>query len=333
MTALSQRVLGHQFMKTVGLVEAPLGSARSAALDMADCMQLMNLLEENPCRVVQKGKGGFTILHAAASRGCLKLLDQVFDLFEGNDRRFVDEREGIEVSLQEFYEAEATYSFYGKRVQKGTSAGGLNAFEFSWWSMGGCSARKCLYDGTRLDSRSSSSYQSEIFGSSMDSEGARPLLLGVLADYRSFYDTLHTKFEDDLDYNFVTDSEELRFHHACQWLRGFYNIYEIKEYVEVVIGGCAEKGPHVLKYLFQLRNVQGQTLLHVAMNSACLGDLVDLIPGRVLGEDADCLNVRDSRGWTALHCYASFEGPFSDSIFLHVLLVDGRADVNARVSG
>ena len=69
--------------KTAGLVEAPLGSAWSTALDMADCKQLMNLLEENPCRVVQKGKGGFTVLHAAAMRGCLKLLDQVFDLFQG----------------------------------------------------------------------------------------------------------------------------------------------------------------------------------------------------------------------------------------------------------
>ena len=49
---------------------------------------------------------------------------------------------------------------------------------------------------------------------------------------------------------------------------------EVKEYVEAVIGGCVEKGPHVLKYLFQLRNAQGQTPLHVAVEvSLVIGDL------------------------------------------------------------
>ena len=50
--ATSQRGLGQQYMKPVELVETPLGSAWSPALDNADCKQLMNLLEENPCRVV-----------------------------------------------------------------------------------------------------------------------------------------------------------------------------------------------------------------------------------------------------------------------------------------
>ncbi len=52
MAAPSQRDLGQKFMETVGLVEAPLRSAWSRALEWADCKQLMNLLEENPCRVV-----------------------------------------------------------------------------------------------------------------------------------------------------------------------------------------------------------------------------------------------------------------------------------------
>ena len=49
---------------------------------------------------------------------------------------------------------------------------------------------------------------------------------------------------------FVAYCEELRFQHTCQYLHSG----EVEEYVEAVIGGCVEKGPHVLKYLFQLRN-------------------------------------------------------------------------------
>ena len=112
MAALSQRDLGQKFMETVGLVEAPLRSAWSRALEWADCKQLMNLLEENPWWVVQKGKGGITVLHAAAIRGCLKLLDQVFDLFQGDDDRFVDEREGIDLSLQELCKAKSNIIIY-----------------------------------------------------------------------------------------------------------------------------------------------------------------------------------------------------------------------------
>ena len=166
-------------------------------------------------------------------------------------------------------------------------------------------------------------------------EGAdeEKLLLEVLADHRSLLtDRLITKFEEDVNYNFVADCEELRFHHACQCL--YYEGGEFKEYVEVVIAGCVEKGSHVLNYLFQLRNAQGQTPLHVALKSGSLGDLVGLIPRGESGkENAYCLNMRDSRGWTALHCCASFEVSFEGvPNQLDVLLEDGRADVNARVS-
>ena len=105
----------HQwFMQIVGLVKAPLGSTWLAALDNADCKQLMNLLEENPCRVVQKGKRGVTVLHAAAMRGCLKLLDQVFDLFQGDNHLFVDKTEGINLSLQEPCKAKGIIAMFGR---------------------------------------------------------------------------------------------------------------------------------------------------------------------------------------------------------------------------
>ena len=320
--------------KTVGLVEAPLGSAWSAALDKADCKQLMKLLVQSPCQVVQKGKGRFTVLHAAAMRGCLKLLDQVFEIFQGKDCRFVNEREGIVLSLQELCKAEGIYS---RRNEDIIGATGLTAAEFAWWSMGECKARKYLNKGAWRERFSS--YQSEIFGSSMYSEGddeenpsPSMLLYQVLVNHSSLLTVrMRSAFEEDLDYNFVNDCEELRFHHACQYL---YK-KEFLDYVEAVIWGCVEKGPHVLKYLFQLRNAQGQTPLHVALKyvgvyySSCC-HLVRLIPVQVSGEILpECLDMPDSRGWTVLHCCASLQDLSYD---LDELLKDGRANVNARVA-
>jgi hypothetical protein len=308
--------------KAAGLAEAPPGSPWLEALDSMDCKQLMNLLQENPCRVVEKSKAGFTVVHAAAMRGCLKLLDQVFDLLKDNDR-FVNEEEGIEVSLQELLKAETNL----ENAEKAR----LTAFELAWWSMGDYECREYLLKGERR-SGTFLSYQSKIFGSSIDPEvddeessSTRALLLGVLADHRSLLsERAHSAFEEDVEYNFVADCEELRFHHACQ----YRNIFVYREYVAAVIGGCVEKGPHVLKYLFQLRNAQGQTPLHLAQKTIFVFHLVGLIPGGESGqENAECLNMPDSRGWTALHC-ASIIDDLTD---LNLLLEDRRVDVNATV--
>jgi ankyrin repeat protein len=324
--------------KAAGLAEAPPGSPWLEALDSMDCKQLMNLLQENPCRVVEKSKAGFTVVHAAAMQGCLKLLDQVFDLLKDNDR-FVDEEEGIEVSLQELLKAEIDWEF-GEN-------GRLTAFELAWWSMGDYECQHYLLNWERR-SGTFLSYQSKIFGSSIDPEvddeespSTRALLLGVLADHRSLLsESMRSEFEEDLKYNFVADCEELRFHHACEWY-----IYDsnYKEYIKAVIGGCVEKGPHVLKYLFQLRNAQGKTPLHLARMTDFRDLLVHLIPGGESGqENAECLNMPDSRGWTALHC-ASAQDNFNylnvllkasaqDNFnYLNVLLKDRRVDVNATV--
>ena len=239
-----RKVLTARPRKVVGLVEAPPRSPWSEALDNADCKQLMILLLENPCRVAQKGKAGFTVVHAAAKRGCLELLDQVFDLFNDNDR-FVDEKEGIELSLQELLKAETNL----ESVEKAR----LTAFELAWWSMGDYKCRDYLVKG-RPDEETFLSYQCKIFGSSIDSvavdeesSSPRALLLGVLADYRSiFSETMHSRFEEDVEYNFVAHCEELRFHHAIKDASiGHYPVY-----VQAMIGGCVEKGPHVLNYLF-----------------------------------------------------------------------------------
>ena len=319
--------------KAAGLVEALPGSPWLEALDRGDCKQLMHLLQENRCLVVQKSKAGRTVVHAAAWRGCLKLLDQVFDLFEHNGR-FVDEEQGIEVSLQELLEAETNWD----DVEKAR----LTAFELAWWSMGEYKCRDYLLEGTRWIG-TFLSYQSKIFGSSIDSEvddeegsSPRALLRGVLADHRSLLsETINSWFEEGVEYNFVNDCEELRFHHACQCLyKWWYEEYVkgvIRKYVYAVIGGCVEKGPHVLRYLFQLRNAQGETPLHLLLKSlsdSCYLNLMMIIPGGESRQDnAECLNMRDSKGWTVLHC-ASAQGNLNT---LNVLLEDRRVDVNATV--
>ena len=320
-----RKVLTARPRKVVGLVEAPPRSPWSEALDNADCKQLMILLLENPCRVAQKGKAGFTVVHAAAKRGCLELLDQVFDLFNDNDR-FVDEKEGIELSLQELLKAETNL----ESVEKAR----LTAFELAWWSMGDYKCRDYLVKG-RPDEETFLSYQSKIFGSSVasvaddeESSSPRALLLGVLADHRSLLsETMRSGFEEDVEYNFVADCEELRFHHACQQVEP--NSYFT--YVEAVTRGCVGKGRHVLKYLFQLRNAQGETPLHLLVKNyiGTIPYVLSLIPRGESGqENAECVNMRDSRGWTALHCASTVEG---ESIKVEVLLAEERTDVNAKV--
>jgi hypothetical protein len=116
----------------------------------------MNLLQDNPCLVGQKSNAGSTVVHAAAERGCLKLLHQVFDLFK--DYRFVDEEEGIEVSLQELLKAETNL----ENAEKAK----LTAFELAWWSLGDYKCRDYLLEGERR-SGTFLSYQSKIFGSSI----------------------------------------------------------------------------------------------------------------------------------------------------------------------
>ena len=276
--------------KTNGLVEAPPGSPWLEELQKADCKQLMNLLQESPCLVVQKSKGGFTVVHAAAMRGCLKLLDQVFDLFK-DKCRFVDEEEGIELSLQDLLKAESicrSKGNFGRTYddsvnEEGIGEARLTAAEYAWWSMGDYECRDYLLHGGGY-SKPFLSNQSGTFGSSIGSEvddeespPPRPVLLGVLACHRRLLsDRMRSRFQEDLDYNFVADCEELRFHHACENL-----IFDgdCRRYVEAVIRGCVEKGPHVLRHLFQLRNAQGQTPLHLALESHSNHYLVRLIPG------------------------------------------------------
>ena len=130
-----------------------------------------------------------------------------------------------------------------------------------------------------------------------------------------------------MDYNFVADCEELHFHRAVRDL----GWREVTRYVKAVIGGCVEKGTYVLRYLFQLRNAQGQTPLHVAVEYQTSLDLVRLIPGGESGrENAECLNMRDSRGYTALHLASA---QFDRTYYLDVLLEDGRADVDPIGTG
>jgi hypothetical protein len=137
---------------------------------------------------------------------------------------------------------------------------GLTVFELARWSMGDYECRDYLRKGeSRLGTFLS--YQSKIFRSYIDSEvddeessSLRAVLLRILADHISLLsDRMRSSFQDNKDYNFVADCEELRFHEACQWIL----VEDYSEYVEVVIGGCVEEGPAVLKYLFQLRNAQG----------------------------------------------------------------------------
>ena len=72
-------------------------------------------------------------------RGCLKLIDQVFDLFK-DKCRFVDEEEGIELSLQDLLKAESicrSKGNFGRTYddsvnEEGIGEARLTAAEYAW---------------------------------------------------------------------------------------------------------------------------------------------------------------------------------------------------------
>jgi ankyrin repeat protein len=86
----------------------------------------------------------------------------------------------------------------------------------------------------------------------------------------------------------------------------------------------------VLQELFQLKDAQGRTPLHVAVDHgrATTQELMDLLPKEA--EFADCINARDGAGRTPLHRAVANNLGFSYSRVAEILVNDIRTDVNAE---
>jgi len=292
-----------------GFSEAAADSAWYLALERQDCKALMALLEENPCLMAQTGPKGWTVLHAAAHRGCLQLLEQVRSLCDNAQLQFVDEGSGIKVAWDDLlgakcgtFEAEAHHMAWftcTREVWRGLRYGGIGIGSFS---------------GTRQSSRDASQHMTDKLVEIMQREDVE----------EAFELFLKEKYQVDPDYNFVLDRKELQFHYACGQLA--------LKYLGTIVDGCIDgRSEHdaqvvsLLTYLFQLHNAQGQTPLHVALAYGNFYRIWHMLPRGDARKG--CLNAKDVRGWTVLHCAAATKDHFALEL---QVLHDERVEVNER---
>jgi hypothetical protein len=123
--------------------------------------------------------------------------------------------------------------------------------------------------------------------------------------------TLKQAFEDDVDYSFVERGRHLLcVHVACKHAH-------LVEFLQRVKRHTKSGGNHLLQALFELRDAQGRTLLHVAVDEDGLGDnsrdieianivtraveILDVVPACNAVTSHICLNARDAAGRTPLH--------------------------------
>jgi hypothetical protein len=124
--------------------------------------------------------------------------------------------------------------------------------------------------------------------------------------------TLEEAFKADVDYNFVEHRQELLYLHlACKHAH-------LVGFLQRVIRHTKDGGNNLLQALFKLKDAQGRTLLHVAVEEDGLGnnlrdiDMDNIIAKKMLGildEEPPCdavtshvfLNALDLAGRTPLH--------------------------------
>jgi ankyrin repeat protein len=150
---------------------------------------------------------------------------------------------------------------------------------------------------------------------------------------------LEEAFEDDVDYNFVEHRQGLLcLHVACKHAH-------LVDFLQRVIRHTKNGGNHLLQALFELKDAQGRTLLHVAVEEDGLGDnlrdhdrymanIVTKVLGILDEEPAcdavtsrNCLNARDLAGRTPLH--RAVANKRAGRAVIKALLDHPMTDVNA----
>jgi ankyrin repeat protein len=149
---------------------------------------------------------------------------------------------------------------------------------------------------------------------------------------------LEEAFEDDVDYNFVEDRQGLLcLHVACKHA-------EIANFLQRVIRHTKNGGNHLLQALFEIKDPQGRTLLHVAVEEDGLRDnsrdrvmanivekalgILDEQPACDAVTIRNCLNARDLAGRTPLH--RAVANKRAGRQVIEALLAHPATDVNAE---
>jgi ankyrin repeat protein len=307
--------------QTSGFVEGIPDSSWVRGLEERDCKKLLHLLERSPSSWVETSREGRNVLHVAIIQGCTQLVKQVLKLPpQGSSRSFVDDD-----------------SLPSLRTLLNATDGRCKVDVFCLASIVGNQDVIQILDKTThtiQDANNAHSqkveqqaqdYKAESQANDDDNIG-NVCLRGLMQNALQLNKNARFKsiIEKDVDYNFEDPKhkELLIFHCACKRAHLF------KRFIHDVVEMARAQG--VLQELFQLKDAQGRTPLHVAVDlgRATTQELLDLLPKEA--EFADCINARDGAGRTPLHRAVANNLGFSYSRLAEILVNDIRTDVNAE---
>ncbi len=302
--------------QTSGFVEGLPDSNWVRGLEERDCKTLLQLLERSPSSWVETSREGRNVLHVAIIQGCTELVKQVLKLPpQGSSRSFVDD-DSFSNNLPSL------------KTLLNAMDGRCKVDVFCLASIVGNQDVIQILDKTTQNQkveRQAEDDNAESQANDDDNTG-NDCLRGLMQNALKLSKNARFKsmIEKDVDYNFEDPKrkELLIFHCACKRAHLF------KKFIHGVVEKAREQG--VLQELFQLKDAQGRTPLHVAVDlgRATTQELLDLLPKEA--EFADCINARDGAGRTPLHRAVANNLGFSYSRVAEILVNDIRTDVNAE---
>jgi ankyrin repeat protein len=304
-----------------GFVVASRESEWSAALKTRDCKKLLSLLQKKPRLWRKTDPNCRTVLHVAAMQGCSQLANDVLRCVKGNNPSDIQSSQEMLLSAKEKSLCDADAFSLAKIVGNRDIMDMINTVK----------------SGTKLQ---------PIPGVTMSQDAAAlSRIIEVLTmeggKYARAAINLKEKFEHDVDYNFVESQKHLLYLHVA------FKQSEFWDFVHAVIERTKTRSYALLEALFNLKDAQGRTLLHVAVEEDGLGDkrhdtyMANAVKNALAIFGADpvcdatvfkkCVNSRDLAGRTPLH--RAVANQRAGSALINALVEHRMTDVNAIWTG
>ncbi len=297
---------------STGFVVASPQSEWCAALKRRDCQTLLRLLQRKHNLWREIDSNGRTVLHVAVMQGCSRLVNEVL-------RSVNNPPNTTSSSLDMLLNA------------KDTSLCGADVFAIAD-IVGNTVVRDLIFDGLPAIIQPAEFPEADV-----NLSNRIQYILNSLHNGGTESTTLAEAFEDDVDYNFVQRQQGLLcLHVACKHAH-------LVGFLQRLIRHTKDGGNRLLQALFELKDAQGRTLLHVAVEEDGLGDNLrdrDManIVTRALGildeepacddvTSQNCLNARDLAGRTPLH--RAVANKRAGRAVIKALLDHPMTDVNA----
>ncbi|CAM6027518.1 unnamed protein product [Sphagnum balticum] len=264
-----------------------------AALGRRDCKTLLTLVRGNHDLWAKIDPNGRTVLHVAVIQGCSQLAREVLS--------FPNSRSSLDMLMN----------------AKDESTCDANAFSLAK-IVGNTDVLNIIKNGRhsrgRPADRDPDQPQVPVGTSHV---ALSRIIQEVLGDQDSeIRSILNRRFEDDVDYNFVEPPKDLLFLHVGCKQSQLWDSF-LQKVIERTKRNGDENGNDLLQALFEFKDAQGRTILHVAVEEDGLGDkehdldmaaIIQMSLGILGGEPVPsdviykkCVNARDFAGRTPLH--------------------------------